>query len=154
MTAVFVTYNSVGRTVPNGWHEFGTNKILVMQGFIRKGKSGENISEKRRTLVGLWRQVCAVADIRTVDLFAIYCGKIPDLAMSVAAGLLPKRVIFLHCGCGWIPEFHYSDLAMNDAGWIQTECGGIAEMFGLFTEFKDCGMLKLPALRFGTAHRD
>ena len=136
MKTVLITYNSVGRELKNGIYSFSNNSLIVLQGFIRKTESGPDLHQKRVTLVQLWRELCQSIDLRSVDLFVVYCGKIPETAINLVAGIQPQKTLFLHCGCGWIENFHYTDFVMDSAGWLKTKCGGIEEMLNVYEKSK------------------
>ncbi len=142
--AVFITYNSVGKDRTNGSYATGdgVRRSTVLQGFIRKDKSGPDLNEKRQTMIRLWRSMSAKTDLLSVDLFVVYCGKIPATSILLAATLPVEKVLFVHCGCGDLNIPFLDDLGMDNVPWIVSECGGIDTMQKIYSEFMNTGRIQ------------
>lgn len=140
-TALFVTYNSVGRNLVNGLHSNGKNQAFVFQGFIRKDSSGPDLAAKRKMMISLWRKALRSVDLRKVHLVVLYCGKVPAVSIWLGAGVPVHKLRFVHCGCGRLRVPFLRGLEMDKAAWIQSECGGIETLYQIYRYFMNTGKI-------------
>lgn len=159
----FVTYNTVGDEVADGWHKVGKRQAYVLQnskgesfavdslGYKEEFKRGEysRVDSKyangvRDEIGNLWRKLQEVA--KDLDHIVVYVGSAgSECAIALAAQLPASKVTFVGCDCGLhIKEALIQAAGMNDAQKVLCECGGRRTMKVIFDHFLKTGML-LPA---------
>jgi len=140
MVGVFVTYNSVGRSLENRRYERNGNYAYIFQGFLRKeGRSSSDMDEKRRVLVEQWsrmgeRLAKDKIEPEDVDYLVLNCGKWPNLAMGLPKAFRSQNVFFVHCLCPQNQAFEPPS-KLRKAGYIYTACGGIETMERIYEGF-------------------
>ena len=146
--AAFLTYNSVGRGRENGWLVRAERGAFLLQGFIRKDRSGPNLEEKRRVLGALYFEFCREAEKQKIDLLVINCGKLPNEAISMGREFCSSNhceIIFVHCGCGEPIEPLKKDDPVGNARFIRTGCGGIVTLERILLDFLERGTVSVYA---------
>jgi hypothetical protein len=151
----FVTYNSIGRNLPSGWHERGDRRALLVQGSENGGWAvdqfynadpesydrSEHVDHVRGTISNLWGTLQkALAEL---DHVVIYVGSHgSEQAIELASELPASKVSFIGCDCGLpIKEAMIQAAGLADAGRFLCECGGRRTMKALFELFMDTGVL-------------
>lgn len=163
----FVTYNSVGEGLSNGWHEgpegrqayvlqnstgnrwaveaLFSNADDVPDGYSRS--QGKYVDHVRNEIDGIWRQLQEA--LSTLDHIVIYLGsRGSELAIELASSLPTSQVTFVGCKCG-LPhkEGLIQQSGLADVGRLLCECGGRRTMRALFECFMTSGqLLPEPAL--------
>lgn len=155
-TIAFVTYNTVGQDLNDGWHEGGEGrKAFVLQN--SKGGSwgaknpvnydysrseGDSLVGQRMDEIGnLWGRLQEA--LPELDHVVVYVGANgSQRAIALAAMLPPSKVTFVGCDCGFGRKVEYARAAgLSKARWVDCECGGHRTMRTLYESFMETGAL-------------
>lgn len=161
-TVAFVTYNTVGGNIANGWHEGAEGRrALVIQNSTGNrwavnaivGPADELPPDYRRSdqqfvdcvrdeIGALWGQLQQM--LSDLDHVVVYVGsKGSERAIALAAQLPPSKVTFVACDCGLpIKEAMIQVAGMDAAGRVLCECGGQRTMERLFQRFMEAGVFR------------
>lgn len=141
----FLTYNSVGSGLSNGWHE-GLNgrRAFVLQntkgeGTLDKGPIG---AAKRTEQTGiLWSLL--QEELPNLDHVVVYVGtRGSESAITLAAKLPASKVTFVGCDCNLpLKEMLVRSAGLGEAQRLLCECGGHWTMRELFDNFLRSGEL-------------
>ncbi|MEK7520239.1 MAG: hypothetical protein AAB581_03310 [Patescibacteria group bacterium] len=164
----FVTYNSVGDGVADGWHKAEDRQAYVLQNskgerfavdgvnggefetlfelfegkFNRAdGKYADGVSDE---INAIWRKLQAV--VNDLDHLVVYVGSAgSERAIELARQLPASKVTFVGCDCGLpFKEALIQKAGLTKAGRVLCECGGRRTMKAIFDRFMKTGAL-LPA---------
>lgn len=163
----FITYNSVGDGVADGWHKAGNRQAYVLQNdkgenWAVEGLNGldaintEQLNNKysrsdskyvncvRDEINNIWGKLQEV--VKDLDHLVVYVGSAgSERAIALAAQLPASKVTFVGCDCGLpVKEAMILAAGMNDAQRVLCECGGRRTMKVIFDHFLKTGTL-LPA---------
>lgn len=157
----FLTYNTVGDGMANGWHEGPSgrcayvlqnsmcNRFAVDQlldgavvpppGYDRREE--KYVNRVRDEIGTLWGKLQEV--VCELDHVVVYVGsKGSERAIALAAQLPAAKVMFVGCDCGLsIKTALVMAAGMTDARMILCECGGRRTMQALFEHFMETGEL-------------
>lgn len=150
-TVAFLTYNTVGRGVADGWHEANGRRALVLQN--TKGRAwladqtaqrGSNAFAAGTNLVqneigDLWERL--VKALPEIDHVVVYVGSDgSENAIRLASALPAGKVTFVRCSCGLSSKDGLiASYGLAAARKVGCECGGHATMGSLFREFMQSG---------------
>jgi hypothetical protein len=151
----FITYNSVGDGLPNGWHGANGRRALVLQntkGMLRavdpknppkdsKGSYRPCGDLRRNEIAALWTEL--QKSLAELDHLVVYVGAGgSEEAIRLAAALPASKVTFVACDC----NLPYKELlimasGLDEAGRVLCECGGRETMNVLLDTFMATGSL-------------
>lgn len=147
MCVAFVTYNTVGGGLSNGWHE-GPNgrRALVLQNTTgstwfakqRVQNAAERIAEDDRVrdeIGNLWDQLQKA--LPNLDHIVVYVGSSgSERAIGLAAQLPAQNVTFVLCDCGIGYKLNLiRGNGLANAQLVPCECGGHGSMRRLYDRF-------------------
>lgn len=150
----FVTYNTVGNGLLNGWHDgLADRRALLVQNTkgARWGASEEQVrpaldtpeaaDRVRGEISNLWGELQTA--LPELDHVVIYVGASgSERAIALAAQLPATKVTFVGCDCG-LPhkEALIRSAGMTAAQRVLCECGGHRTMERLYLRFMETGEL-------------
>lgn len=151
----FLTYNTVGEGLSNGWHE-GPNgrRALVLQNTtgeqwaVRRDTPDAQCESNRRSQIDILWSMLQEA-LENLDHVVVYVGvRGSERAIELAGKLPASKVTFVACDCSLSKkEMMIQAAGLYDAGRILCECGGHRKMRRLFDNFMHSGeLLPQPAM--------
>lgn len=163
----FITYNTVGDGVADGWHKAENRQAYVLQNskgerFAVDGVKGEletffDIIEGKFNradsmyvdcvsdeINAIWGKLQAV--VNDLDQLVVYVGSAgSERAIELARQLPASKVTFVGCDCGLpFKEALIQKAGLTKARRVLCECGGRRTMKAMFDCFMQTGVL-LPA---------
>jgi len=155
-SCAFVTYNTVGDGLSNGWHESNGRRAFLLQnsrgqrwGARREPDtpSGDNrgtdeFADRVRDEIGnLWSELQEA--LLGIDHVVVYVGsRGSERAIALAAQLPASKVTFVGCDCGLsYKEVLVQAAGLGEARRLLCECGGHRTMEELFERFMATGAL-------------
>lgn len=142
----FVTYNTVGRGLPSGWHGTDGRQAFVLQN--TKGRrwavtphTGIHADLVVNEIDDLWGELQKIAP--DLDHIVIYVGASgSEHAIELAAKLPASKVTFVACPCGFAQKASMARAVVGQTARVLTcECGGHQTMESLFEYFMASGKL-------------
>jgi hypothetical protein len=144
----FVSYNSIGRGLTNGWVEQNGNHALVLQ-----NSKGDRLAaplpsleaplvvcQEIRTLWGELREA-----LPTLDHVFIYVGANgSEVAIKLSASLPGDKVTFVTCTCKRNFKEELIRASNSTARVVTCDCGGIDEMGMFYERFLETGSIDIP----------
>lgn len=150
-SCAFVTYNTVGDGVANGWHDSNGRRALVLQN--SKGEqwavSPSNVppadlgaSRVVAEIDRLWGELRKSID--SIDHIVVYVGANgSEQAIALAAQLSAEKITFVGCDCGLaFKEAMVRAAGLSRSRRLLCECGGHWTMKRLFETFMATGELQ------------
>lgn len=161
----FLTYNTVGEDLSNGWHDGldGRRAFLLQNsrgnrwavdanipaeyrnsdtappGYSRV--AAENVDRVHDEIGILWGQLQEI--LPSLDHVVVYVGSSgSECAIALAAQLPASKVTFVACDCGLpFKEILIQTAGLLTAGRVLCECGGRRTLKRLFDSFLQSGEL-------------
>lgn len=148
----FLTYNSVGEGLGNGWHASNGRRALVLQntkgarwladqGPLDPDGHATETGRVRDEISSLWDELQkGIADL---DHVVVYVGSDgSEQAIALAAKLPEDKVTLVACGCGLFQKKVLARaLGLPNPRWVRSECGGHRTMKSLYECFMETGEL-------------
>ena len=155
-TAAFITYNTVGNGLANGWHDAPAgHRAFVVQNTkgetwgaadpatytYARGEGGALVERRMEEIGSLWGQLQKV--MPELDHVIVYVGANgSQRAIALAANLPVSKVTFVGCDCGFHRKVEFARaVGLAEARWVECECGGHSTMRALFEAFMRSGAL-------------
>lgn len=149
----FLTYNTVGQGLSNGWHEGPDGRrAFVLQNTRGLTWFATRISESSRVrdeIADLWTKV--LENLSDLDQIVVYVGDSgSERAIELAATLPASKVTFVLCDCNWSSKTgRIKSAGLADATQVDCECGGHRTMRKLLNNFMQSGELQpQPAMTY------
>lgn len=154
-SVAFVTYKTIGETLPDGrhdgppsgWHDGPENRRALLIQNDNCGKSAsdaKSISHARDEIGNLWGRLREA--LPHLDCIVIYVG-LNGLkrVIALATQLPPSKVTFVCCECDLpMTEAMIQAAGMATARRLLCECGGYQTMERLYRHFLKTGELAAP----------
>lgn len=148
----FLTYNTVGEGLSNGWHGSNGRRALVLQntkgsrwlayqGSLDPDGHATEAGRVRDEISTLWDELQkGIADL---DHVVVYVGSNgSEQAIALAAKLPEGKVTLVACGCGLFEKKVLARaLGLANPRWVRSECGGHGTMGLLYERFMATGEL-------------
>jgi hypothetical protein len=149
-TVAFLTYNTVGRCLGNGWHEGDGRRAFVLQNStgsewfanqrVRSAEEAQAQCGRVSSEIGrLWTELHKA--MPELDHVVVYVGASgSEKAIELAAQLSASKVTFVGCSCGiFAKKMLACSAGLGSARWVDCECGGQYTMALLYARFMDTG---------------